>query len=82
MNPFSRLFGYKRDSVDPVNQPDDSHITETLLRAKKENTTAATTFVVEARKQERDAQFARKIISDVINRADKLKAIENAGIQK
>jgi hypothetical protein len=69
MSFFSRVFK-KPVPAAPI-QPDDSHLRQELKEAKKENSTAVAGFVKAANKQERDAKFARHVISDVLIRAER-----------
>lgn len=82
MSLFSRLTGRGKRPIPTITTPDDKHIQRRLNAAKRVNDRAVSSFVEAAQKQERDAEFARQVISDLLERADKLKASDHAGIQK
>lgn len=80
MSFFSRVFRKPIPPM-PIEAPDDSHLHRELKEAKKENSTAVAGLVKAVDKQERDARFARHVISDVIKRAERMK-VQNAITQK
>lgn len=82
MSLFSRLMGRGPKPIPPITSPDDKHIQRRLNAAKRVNDRAVSSFVEAAQKQERDAEFARKVIADLLDRAEKLKASDHAGIQE
>lgn len=81
MNLFQRLFSPKK-LVRPVIPPDDSQLRKKLEAAKEANTSAVTSFVEAIQRQERDAEFARRVVTDLLNRAENIKVVEHAGIKK
>lgn len=66
---FLSLFRKKRRVPKmPIAAPDDSLLNRRVKEAKWLNAHAVTSFVEAAEKQERDANFARQVIEDVLHR--------------
>lgn len=80
MSFISRLFGH-RNPKPPVIRPNDDHMTRRVKEAKWKNARAVSSFVEAAEKQERDANLARQVIHDVLQRAE-LKATQHVGNNK
>ena len=76
------IFRKRDEPTKPIAPPDDRALERTMRIVKQKNSAAVEKFVEASKKQERDAEFARQVISDVLMRAEHLKAVENAGIQK
>jgi hypothetical protein len=66
----------------PIVKPDDRHLDRALNRAKRENDIAVSNFIEATEKNERDAELARFVISEVLERADHVKANGNGHIKK
>ena len=81
MSMFSRLFK-KRYKAPEVELPNDQNLGLRLEAAKRANSRAVSSFVEETKKQERDARYARRVIADVLERADRIKVMEHASIKK
>lgn len=80
MSFFSRIL--KRKPTVGIVKPDDQHMQEALTAAREQNTIAASSFAEAANRQRKDALMARRVIREILNRADRVKAIHNANIQK
>lgn len=80
MSILSRLLG-RKNIVEPI-VPDDSHLTRTLRTAKRANFVAVGRLQEALKKQTSDAVMAREIIHEVLNRADRVRAIHNASTQE
>lgn len=78
MNFFDKLFGRERPPVTEFKAPDDTEIKEKLSEARKDNREAVKGLILASRKQQRDAAFARHVISEVLERAEKSKASKDA----
>lgn len=81
MSYLSRFF---RPKAAPAEQakPDTSAMENTLRAAKLENALAVTHFTEATQRQELAAKFARNVISQVLTRADNIKASRDASIKK
>lgn len=77
MSFLHRLFGYTKDKA-----PNEKALSRQMTQAREENQRAVRSFVKTSQKQERDALFARHVIEQVLERADKLKDNKNVGLQK
>lgn len=80
MNLFSRAF--RKHKVEPVVLPPDGHLKERLKIAKRENSRVVNRFIEASQKQERDAEFARFVIQDVLDRAENMKVVNHEGTQE
>lgn len=78
MSFLSRFFKANPMPKTPIVSPDDSHLERRVKAAKWRNSRAVHHFVIAAEKQEQDANNARQMITDVLNRTDMLKAEPNA----
>lgn len=80
MSFFSRVFK-KPEPAAEITQPDDTELRKELKEAKRENSNAVAGFVQAAYKQERDANFARHVIGEVLLRAEKAR-VQDVSVRK
>lgn len=78
---LKRLFKHKKKQA-PVSVPDDRHLDRVINAAQDENNLVVKQFLDATSKQERDAVFTRRVLQDVLDRANKTKVIRYEGIQK
>lgn len=78
MSYFTRLLRTKSEP----STPDTSAMEQTLRQAKKENSLEVKRFTEATQKQQLAAKFARTVITQVLNRADNIKATRDASIKK